>query len=151
MHMKSTRGPIDVRVLQDRCTGISNLDFSGSRTPSSPMKSASSTTTTTLLNRSPVYIARVSVGHFSDYDRVRAPPKSTTRLILSDAWCFSILEQSKDHDPRVRGGSQFVGRLQSKMIDLCSSNPGASSFLMSSILPYDSKGLSFVCITVVYN
>lgn len=37
MHMKSTRGPIDVRVLQDSCTGISNLDFSGSRT-ASPFK-----------------------------------------------------------------------------------------------------------------
>ncbi|XKL59687.1 hypothetical protein PGB90_000703 [Kerria lacca] len=37
MHMKSTRGPIDVRVLQDSCSGMSNLDFSSNKT-SSPVK-----------------------------------------------------------------------------------------------------------------
>lgn len=32
MHMKSTRGPIDVRVLQDNSAGMSNLDFSSNKT-----------------------------------------------------------------------------------------------------------------------
>lgn len=35
--MKSTRGPIDVRVLQDNSAGMSNLDFSSNKT-TSPLK-----------------------------------------------------------------------------------------------------------------
>lgn len=39
MRMKSTRGPIDVRVLQDRCSGISDLDFARDKL-NSPIKRA---------------------------------------------------------------------------------------------------------------
>lgn len=59
MHMKSTRGPIDVRVLQDSCTGISNLDFSASRT-ASPLKQGQ-------FSRSP---ARVNIIFCTTYSKI---------------------------------------------------------------------------------
>lgn len=39
VHMKSTKGPIDVRVLQDTNAGMSNLDFANNA--SSPVQTES--------------------------------------------------------------------------------------------------------------
>jgi transcription factor E2F2 len=86
MHMKSTRGPIDVRVLQDSGVGMSDLNFSESRT-ASPLKQ-------THLRRSPFFAAKSSTNKHATPMKGEMPikiepnssPSSSTSMKQDDIW-----------------------------------------------------------------
>ncbi|KAK7574442.1 hypothetical protein V9T40_011633 [Parthenolecanium corni] len=79
IHMKSTRGPIDVRVLQDSNSGMSNLDFTSNRTSSPIRNSPFGGRTSSSASSTPMKMDLVKMEPSSS-------PSSCTSMRAQDIW-----------------------------------------------------------------